>query len=705
MKVLEKEEISRRLRAVLLWFSIVALLAGSVFVLIFVNRSVENQRMVEFLGVMEETEERVRDSVRSIVERLYDLRGFVSSESITHEKWNDYLVSIGVQERIPGVYTFAYSPLVKREDLEKYINQVRKENKEDIYKDYSVFPTTQTAEVIPIKYLLTSDPDLDSLLGYDIGTSDTQVEALKKAVAEDIPVITGLLHLGLVIPGSSKVGYVVMLPVYNKINIASFPKEERRQHLIGLVGTWTFPEGLIAPADKDEALETKGVSLSVYDGDSKIYSVGDGVGNLKQVKEVEILTKAFRFEFTGKRQVVLSPFTESLPWFTFAGLLLINLMWIATVTSILQSRRQAEKMALEATKDLRKFKQAVEGVSDLVVITDENGVISYINKAAEKMTGYKREVMVGKKTSIWGGQMDNSYYKKLWKTIRIEKKPFWGELTNRRKNGELYEAEINISPILDDSGKLLFFIGIERDLSKIKAVDRMKTEFISLASHQLRTPLSAVKWFGKMLISGDAGKLNQRQKEYVDKIYEANDKEIKLVNSLLNVSRIESGKILIVPNQVDLLDLVSTVMADFKLEIEKMGKRVSLILDKKIPKVYIDGDLIRHVYANLISNAARYTKKRGRIVIKVYLSRNQVMTEVKDNGIGIPKGEQKRVFDKFFRASNALKKETDGNGLGLYLSKTIVESSGGKMGFRSSEGKGSTFWFTLPIKTKTAKEK
>ena len=332
-------------------------------------------------------------------------------------------------------------------------------------------------------------------------------------------------------------------------------------------------------------------------------------------------------------------------------------------------------------------------------------MILYSNNAAEKITGFRKETLLGKTPALWGKQMDKEYYQKFWQTIKNDKKPFWGEITNKRKSGEQYEAEINVSPIFDDSGKLLFFVGIERDLSKIKAVEHMKTEFISLASHQLRTPLSAVKWFGKMLRDGEAGKLTPAQTEYVDNINQSNEREIKLVNALLNVSRIESGKILLVPKLTNLSTLVMNSVTDFKIETEKAGEKITVVIDKKIPEINIDEDLIRHVYTNVISNAIRYSKKNGKIMIKVYLSKKYVMTEVKDNGIGVPKGEQKRVFDKFFRASNALKKETDGNGLGLYLSKTIVESSGGKIGFRSSEGRGSTFWFSLPIKQRETKGK
>ncbi|MFZ3068753.1 MAG: ATP-binding protein [Microgenomates group bacterium] len=701
MEVADKIKIKGGLMGVLLILSTVALLAGSVFVWSYVNRSVDDQRKDEFLGVVEMTEERIQDTLSMLVERLYDLRGFVSIGEINSERWASYLTSTEIESRHPGLYTFAYAPVVERGELESFLSNVKNEEKGAEYRQYSVFPETETAEVVPIRYLYTRDPDIGSLLGYDITTSENQVVALKKAVADDAPVITNLLHIGLVIPGNAKTGYVIMLPVYNKIDIVNYSKEERRQYFTGLVGTWVFPQGLLSHVDIEEALMAKGVSLTVFDGEDKSISLGsNNGGDLRTVREINLLDKTFKFEFVGKRQKILDKFTESLPWLTLWGLIIINLMWIATVTSILLSRREAKKLAAEATKDLRKFKQAVEGVSDMVTITDENGVIIYVNGMAEKITGYKKEVMLGKTPRLWGRQMDEEFYKKFWETIKEDKKPFWGEVTNKRKNGELYEAEVNISPILDDSGKLLFFVSIERDLTKTKAIERVKKEFISLASHQLRTPLSAVKWFGKMLISGDAGDLNPVQKEYVEKIYESNEREIRLVNSILNVSRIESGKILIEPRSTDLTKLVSSVVTDFKLEVEELGKKLTAVIDKKIPKIYIDEDQMRHVYANLISNAIRYTNKRGKIVVKVYLSKKSVVTEVKDNGIGIPKGEQKGVFEKFFRASNALKVETDGTGLGLFLSKIIVESSGGKMGFRSREGKGSTFWFTLPIRTK-----
>lgn len=202
---------------------------------------------------------------------------------------------------------------------------------------------------------------------------------------------------------------------------------------------------------------------------------------------------------------------RTIPLIAEVVLLVANGMWLLAVLTIIGSNRKAKLAVNEAVADYTKFKQAVDGVSDHVIMTDPDGVITYANKAAERMTGYSKEEMYGERPSLWGKQMPAEFYKNFWKVIKTDKQSFTGEIVNKRKNGQLYDAESLVSPILDSSGNVLFFVGIERDISKAKAVDRMKTEFISLASHQLRTPLSAVRWFGEMLANGDAGKLTKTQ--------------------------------------------------------------------------------------------------------------------------------------------------------------------------------------------------
>lgn len=362
----------------------------------------------------------------------------------------------------------------------------------------------------------------------------------------------------------------------------------------------------------------------------------------------------------------------------------------------LQSQKETSESLAE---DLKKFQLAVENASDQIVITDPDAKILYANKSLEKTTGFVVDEILGKNPGkLWGGVMKKPYFKKMWKTIKEEKKTFTSELRNKRKNGQEYFAAISITPILDETGNVRFFVGLERDITKAKEVDKMKTEFISVASHQLRTPLSAIKWFSEMLLSGDAGKPTKEQNEFLQQIYDSNDRMIDLVNALLNVSRIEQGRIAIEPKPTNLLKLVDEVIIELTPKIKERKLKITVSKHQQLPKVSIDPKLIRQVYANLLSNAVKYTPNKGEITVFVSRKGKEIISQVSDTGYGIPKGQQKRVFTRFFRADNIRKISTDGTGLGLYIVKSVIDSSGGKIWFKSEEGKGTTFWFTLPVK-------
>jgi len=230
-------------------------------------------------------------------------------------------------------------------------------------------------------------------------------------------------------------------------------------------------------------------------------------------------------------------------------------------------------------------------------------------------------------------------------------------------------------------------------------VERLKTEFVSLAAHQLRTPLSAIKWSIQMILDGDLGRVAQEQKNILGKTYQSNERMINLINDLLNLARIEEGKYVISPAPVDIIkrceeaiDIVSESMR---------GKNIKFTFIKsteKPIKVFADEEKLKLVIQNLLDNAFKYTPKGGRVVLSLKETLKNVRVEVKDNGMGIAKNEQDRVFSKFFRTREAVLAEPAGSGLGLYMAKNIIESHNGQIGFVSEEGKGTTFYFTMPKK-------
>ena len=365
-----------------------------------------------------------------------------------------------------------------------------------------------------------------------------------------------------------------------------------------------------------------------------------------------------------------------------------------------------EKKLKDSTEDLKKFKLAVKYASDTVIITDKKGTILYVNQAAEKISGYSQSEIIGEKIGsrkLWGGIKDSNYYKIMWTKIRDEKKTFIGELRNKRKDGTEYEAEIRISPVFDDNKGILFYIAIERDITEQKEIDRAKSEFVSLASHQLRTPLSSISLSAELLLKDAAGQVTKEQAEYLNDIYEDVFKMSELINALLNISKIEMGTFVAEPEPAEIVDLIDCALAEVETQIKNKKIDVARNIDRMIPTIEVDKNIIRVVMHNLLHNSIKYTDTGGRIEINAKKAGGSIILSVKDNGVGIPLRQQSKIFSKYFRADNVKKIEASGTGLGLYISRSLLEEVGGKIWFESRLNQGTVFSFSLPIKAKKEK--
>lgn len=224
------------------------------------------------------------------------------------------------------------------------------------------------------------------------------------------------------------------------------------------------------------------------------------------------------------------------------------------------------------------------------------------------------------------------------------------------------------------------------------------SEVVSVVSHQLKNPLSVIKGYLEVLLSEDLGKLNKEQKEYLGDVLENTDQMIELVRDILDVTIIEAHQMELKLVSTDLVKLIKATVQDFALLAKAKNCQLSFKAENRIPKLNIDANKVKQVIANLISNAILYNKRKGKVEVTVAKKANKVVFCCQDRGIGLSDVEKRKIFTKFFRSERVLALATGGSGLGLFISQAIIKKSGGKIWFKSKEGKGSIFCFSLPTK-------
>ncbi len=259
-------------------------------------------------------------------------------------------------------------------------------------------------------------------------------------------------------------------------------------------------------------------------------------------------------------------------------------------------------------------------------------------------------------------------------------------------------ALVAIIVLLLSSFLLIIAFLVVRSFEHLAEANRMKSEFVSIVSHQLRSPITNLSWALDFLSSGRVGSFKGEEEEYLKILKENIGRMNNLVSDLLIVSRIETVNL---PPNKDFFSLEETtkqVIKDSNPFARASNIEIKLEAENNLPKAFADSRQIEQAIENLIDNAIKYMEGKGEVKINLSQKKDKLYFEIRDNGVGIPDGDQKLIFQKFFRSSNSLRQQTQGSGLGLFIAKSIVERSGGKIGFKSQVDEGTTFWFTLPIK-------
>lgn len=418
----------------------------------------------------------------------------------------------------------------------------------------------------------------------------------------------------------------------------------------------------------------------------------------------------------------------------------------AVIISDISERKRTEEKLQILTK-------GIEQSPVIAAITDTKGIIEYVNTKFIEVTGYCYNEAVGKKINILkSGYHSKKFYEGLWQTI-LSGNDWKGEIQNKKKSGELYWESVLISPIKNESGEILHFIALKEDITekvfteielqerdirlkeqneeyiainkeltesyeRIKAIntelelarkkavenDKLKTAFLANMSHEIRTPMNGIIGFAELLKNkflSDTERL-----AYIKIIEESGQRLLDLLNNLIDISRIEAGQINTSLSSVNLKNEIIQLYNFFKLEANRKGIKLTVLQENDPQDISLltDKQKLVSIASNLIKNAIKFSNS-GTVDFGYSIQETDILFYVSDTGIGIPEKMQERIFERFVQADISFSRNYEGAGLGLAISKSYVETLGGKIWFTSKENIGSTFYFTLPLKTNASKAK
>lgn len=339
----------------------------------------------------------------------------------------------------------------------------------------------------------------------------------------------------------------------------------------------------------------------------------------------------------------------------------------------------------------------LDNISDAIITIDNKGSILSLNNAVEHMFGYHPSELIAQNIKILMPspykEMHDSYLANFIATGQTHVIGQTREVTALRKNGEVFEVELWVHQITFQNN--IQFMGVIRDISERKHVDKIKTEFISTVSHELRTPLTSIRGSLGMLKSGVLGEVPEKANRMVELAHNNTERLINLVNDILDVEKIQAGKIELKLKSLNLTDLVKQSIA--ANEAYATSCQVTLDFTSEVDdfQIYADEQRLQQVMANLISNASKFSPENGRVAIEIKKVNQFIRVSVSDQGEGIPEEYRSKIFQKFSQVDSSDTRQKGGTGLGLNITKAIIEQHGGHIDYTSIEGKGSTFFFEL----------
>ncbi|MFH2063210.1 MAG: CHASE domain-containing protein [bacterium] len=687
-----------------------------------VGSYLDRQDRLVFSGRVDHLEHEIMRYLFSHVGTLEGARGlFAASQAVERGEWARYINAIGLDQDLSVIQAIGFSRYVPGDSRRAEELSIQASGA----PDFSIFPVGERELYTPIEYIEPFSGSNLTVVGYDMFSDSSRREAMERARDSGHPVMTSRVNLLQDIGDSRQhPGFLIFLPIYrNGLPIDTI--EDRRVALEGYVfAAYRADELVTAVKEREGFLD---LTVDVYDGSAELPSnllfddLEDGSSldpdgsRLSEVRVKEVFGREWTMHYTSSSGFEVHGTDQLVPLGVLVGGTFFSLLLLVIMYLILASRQRAIGYAELVTADLRRSLVAIArakardeavlaGLSEGLVVISPVGRIEMVNRTLEKMSGWSSAELVGQEICqvipLLDGQgqvipREDRPECRAVKDNAPYVSPVDADISLRRKDGSAVLVALMVAPVTVD-GETIGSVELFRDVTEERKIERAKTEFVSLASHQLKTPLTAIGWNVEMLLTDQGRKLSVKQRETLEEIAAGNRRMVELVNALLNTSRIDLGTFSIVPQPVSLKAIVANVVSEQRPGITAKKLRFSSRVASGLTRFMADPTLIRMVFDNLLSNAIKYTPPGGHVRLLVDVVGREVVITVEDSGFGIPRGQRDNVFDKMFRADNVVSREISGTGLGLYIVKAVAEQGGGRIWFESEENRGSSFHVAFP---------
>lgn len=649
---------------------------------------------------------------------LYSFQGlFKASGDVSQAEFETFYKTIDTARNYPGVETVSYISKVKTADLPAFVQKVRSDK--SLYPQGNPGFSILQQSTFDDHYIITYAANSIVPGGIDFSSNPVRKETFEKAEKSGKPIASGTVTFAATNLTPAQDGFFISIPIIGR---------DSSNKVTGFVNV-VFGYKKFFADTFNSPLVSSATSISILDKtDGKTVFTIPNTSNEQQAytKEIPISVADRTWLLTVSGNGTSQTSVMSLPWLIFTTGQLLSAFLIIIFWLQARARKEALDLAENVTEDLqrernlaiasgRRNQTIFASIGDGIFAVDTDGIITLFNPAAEAISGYAEHEAVGKPYSEIIKFSKEKSRLNADDFIRQALNGVAGTLTSHalliRHDGKFLNASSSAAPIKDASNNVSGAIIVIRDETQEYEFEKAKSEFVSLTSHQLRTPLSAINWYSEMLIKGEAGKLTKEQTAYMNEIFIGSNRMNELVNALLNASRLEIDKLSSQPEPTDIAALIDSLAKEFEATLA--DKNISLRTNiTRVSAVDADPKQLRMIVQNIISNAVKFSPPKGTIDItlrpatardmeRAGLKRRRVphwYFSVQDTGYGIPKDDQAKIFGKLFRAENARTLNVEGTGLGLFIVKKVIEKLGGHVWFDSVESVGTTFYVVAPNK-------